>query len=204
MFPRCGHLSVGICGKSESAQCLRARLERYMDEKGISRKEAQFYGHMLPALNDSGWRNNRLAGEGWIAVGDAGGLVDPVTGEGLYYAVRSGDLASQVILADVEPHRREEQYRQMIQRDFGLDLTYGAALAKRLFCSVVVFGAVPNRMIDFMRRSPRFCEIMQDLFAGTQPYLDLKSRLLKNLNGTLHEILMSFFFRRLVLGQTRV
>jgi flavin-dependent dehydrogenase len=175
-----------------------------MDEKGISRKEAQFYGHMLPALNDRGWRNNRLAGEGWIAVGDAGGLVDPVTGEGLYYAVRSGDLASQVILADVEPHRREEQYRQMILRDFGLDLTYGAALAKRLFCGVIVFGAVPTRMIDFMRRSPRFCEIMQDLFAGTQPYLDLKSRLLKNLNGTLHEILMSFFFRRLVLGQTRI
>src|SRR5271165_302512 len=204
VFPRCGHLSVGICGKSESAQCLRARLERYMDEKGISRKEAQFYGHMLTALNDRGWRNNRLAGEGWIAVGDAGGLVDPVTGEGLYYAVRSGDLASQVILADVEPHRREEQYRQMISRDFGLDLTYGAALAKRLFCGVIVFGAVPSRMIDFMRRSPRFCEIMQDLFAGTQPYLDLKSRLLKNLNGTVHEILMSFFFRRLVLGQTRI
>src|SRR5208283_2444665 len=136
--------------------------------------------------------------------GDAGGLVDPVTGEGLYYAVRSGDLASQVILADVEPHRREEQYRQMILRDFGLDLTYGAALAKRLFCGVAIFGAVPTRMIDFMRRSPRFCEIMQDLFAGTQPYLDLKSRLLQSLNGTLHEILMSFFFRRLVLGQTRV
>jgi flavin-dependent dehydrogenase len=31
VFPRAGHLSVGICGKSESAQCLRARLERYMD-----------------------------------------------------------------------------------------------------------------------------------------------------------------------------
>ena len=34
VFPRCGHLSVGICGKGEPAQALRARLERYMDAEG--------------------------------------------------------------------------------------------------------------------------------------------------------------------------
>src|SRR5947209_1573453 len=50
VFPRAGHLSVGICGKGEPAQALRRRLERYMTEKGISYKGASFYGHMLPAL----------------------------------------------------------------------------------------------------------------------------------------------------------
>jgi hypothetical protein len=45
---------------------------------------------------------------------------------------------------------------------------------------------------------------MQDLFAGTQPYLELKNRLLRNVNTTVHEILMSFLFRKLILGQTRV
>jgi hypothetical protein len=34
VFPRCGHLSVGICGKGEPAQALRARLEQYMNEEG--------------------------------------------------------------------------------------------------------------------------------------------------------------------------
>lgn len=204
VFPRSDHLSVGICGKSESAQCLRARLERYMDEKGICRKDAKFYGHMLPSLESRGWRNNRLAGDGWLAVGDAAGLVDPITGEGLYYAVRSGDLASQVVLSEQETAKKAESYRQLIARDFALDLTYGAALAKRLFCGVMLFGAVPTRMIELMKRSPKFCEIMQDLFAGTQPYLGLKSRLLRNVNTTLHEILMSFLFRKLILGQTRV
>lgn len=204
VFPRQGHLSVGIGGKGESAQSLRLRLEQYMDEHGISRKGAQFFGHMLPCLNQPDWHNNRLSGDGWIAVGDAGGLVDPVTGEGLYYAVRSADLASQVLLNDTEPERKAETYRQLIARDFGHDLTYGAGLAKRLFCGAIFFGAVPSRMIDFMQRSPRFCEIMQDLFAGTQPYLELKSRLLKNVNTTLHEILMSFLFRKVILGPTRV
>ncbi|MBV8897134.1 MAG: NAD(P)/FAD-dependent oxidoreductase [Acidobacteriaceae bacterium] len=204
VFPRQGHLSVGIGGKGESAQSLRARLERYMDEHGISRKDAQFFGHMLPNLNQPAWRSNRVAGDGWMAVGDAGGLVDPVTGEGLYYAVRSGDLAAQVLLNDVEPEKKAEKYRQLIERDFCYDLSYGAGLATRLFCGAIFFGAVPTRMINFMRRSPRFCEIMQDLFAGTQPYLELKSRLLKNVNTTLHEILMSFLFRKVVLGPTRV
>jgi geranylgeranyl reductase family protein len=200
VFPRCGHLSIGICGKGESAQCLRARLERYMDERGMSRANATFYGHMLPSLELRGWRNNRLAGDGWIAVGDAGGLVDPITGEGLYYAIRSGDLASRLLLEDHEPAKRADQYRQMITHDFGHDLTYGAGLAKRLFGNYILFSSVPCRMIEFMRRSPRFCDIMQDLFAGTQPYLGLKSRLLRNLNGTLHEIIMSFFIRKWVLG----
>ena len=204
VFPRAGHLSVGICGKGESAQALRNRLERYMEEKGIPWKDGRFYGHMLPALELRGWRNNRLAGDGWIAVGDAGGLVDPITGEGLYYAIRSGDLASQTLLADSEPSRYAEFYRQMIARDFGYDLTYGAGLAKRLFCGAILFGAVPTRMIDFMKRSPKFCEIMQDLFAGTQPYLELKNRLLRNVNTTVHEILMSFLFRKILLGENRV
>jgi geranylgeranyl reductase family protein len=203
VFPRDGHLSIGICGKSESAQCLRVRLERYMDEKGLARKEAKFYGHMLPALESNGWRNNRVAGDGWIAVGDAGGLVDPITGEGLYYAIRSGDLASQVVLSE-QPEKHAESYRQLIARDFGMDLTYGAGLAKRLFCGALFFTSVPTRMIDFMKRSPKFCEIMQDLFAGTQPYLELKTRLLRNVNTTLHEIFMSFLFRKLILGQTRI
>ncbi len=200
VFPRCNHLSVGICGKGESAQCLRARLERYMDEHGISRENATFYGHILPSLDLRGWRNNRLAGDGWLAVGDAGGLVDPITGEGLYYAFRSGDLASQTVIADEEPARRAEHYRQSISKDFGLDLTYGAGLAKKMFGGTFFFTAVPTKMIQLMRRSPKFCDIMQDLFAGTQPYLELKNTLLRNVNGTLHEIVMSFFIRKLVLG----
>ena len=160
VFPRCGHLSVGICGKGEPAQALRARLEQYMTRKGISYKDASFYGHMLPSLEHSGWKNNRLAGEGWLAVGDAGGLVDPITGEGLYYAMRSGDLASEVILNDSQSlAERAQAYRTLLRRDFTADLEFGATLAKRVFLGRFLFSAVPSRMVDFIRRSPRFPRI---------------------------------------------
>src|SRR5262249_5615838 len=99
VFPRAGHLSVGICGKGESAQALRTRLENYMRERSIPLKDATFYSHMLPSLETAAWSGNRVSGRGWLAVGDAGGLVDPITGEGLYYAIRSGDLASRVLIS---------------------------------------------------------------------------------------------------------
>ena len=205
VFPRCGHLSVGICGKDEPAQAMRARLEHYMDEKGIPYRGAAFFSHVLPSLEFPAWQRNRVAGDRWVAVGDAGGLCDPMTGEGIYYAIRSADLATQVVIADSHsPADQHWAYRQLLQRDFGYDLELAACLARRLFLDKFLFSSVPARMIQFMRRSPRFCNLIQDLFAGTQSYTDLKVCLLRNLNGTLHEIIMSFFFHRLIPGENRV
>ena len=199
VFPRCGHLSVGICGKGEPAGSLRKRLEQYLVERGISWKGAAFYSHLLPSLETASWKSNRVAGEGWMAVGDAAGLVDPITGEGLYYAIRSADLASQVLLADAaEPAECTASYRRLLRRDFTADLEFGSRLAKRVFLGRYLFGSVPSRMVQFTRRSPRFSAVMQDLFSGKQPYLGLKRRLLQNLNGSLYDIGMSFGFSRLV------
>jgi flavin-dependent dehydrogenase len=204
VFPRCGHLSVGICGKGESAQSLRARLETYMRDKCIPLKDASFYGHVLPSLESASWRRNRIAGDGWLAVGDAGGMVDPITGEGLFYAMRSGDLASQILLADQPMEAMAQAYRSLIHRDFMADLEFGAMLAKQVFLGRFLFSTVPARMVQFIRRSPRFTALMQDLFAGTQPYLGLKSRLLRNLNGTMHEIIMNLFLHKLIPTQETV
>lgn len=203
IFPRAGHLSVGICGKGEPAQKLRARLERYMLEKGICSKGAQFYSHMLPSLEKKAWKNNRLAGDGWLAVGDAGGLVDPITGEGLYYAFRSADLASRIVLSEAHaPAGKAQAYRDLCRSDFLADLEFGSMLAKHVFFGRLLFRTVPQRMVEFVHRSPRFQLLMQDLFSGTQNYLDLKDRVLRSLNGTLHELLLSFFLRRMVSART--
>ena len=205
VFPRCGHLSVGICGKGEPAQALRTRLEAYMDERGISYKDGKFYSHMLPSLETPGWRGNRVSGDGWLAVGDAGGLVDPITGEGLYYAMRSGDLASRVVIDDAHGiAEKAAAYRAVLAREFALDLEFAATLAKRVFLGSFLFSSVPARMVQYIRSSPRFRALMQDLFAGTQPYGELKSRLLRNLNGTLQEVLMNFFLHRVIPENSRV
>ncbi|HTP88700.1 MAG TPA: NAD(P)/FAD-dependent oxidoreductase [Bryobacteraceae bacterium] len=205
VFPRCGHLSVGICGKSHSAQLMRARLERYMEERSISTKGAQFYGHVLPSLSHHGWQKNRIAGDRWLAVGDAAGLVDPLTGEGLYYAMRSGDFASRAILDDaVAPEAKAQAYRKLVHNDFGADLEFAALLAGRLYYRRFMFGNVPVRMVQFTRRSPRFCALMQDLVAGTQSYVGLKSRLMRGIRGTFGEAVLAFFLNRLIPGEYQV
>jgi geranylgeranyl reductase family protein len=199
VFPRCGHLSVGICGKGEPASSLRKRLEQYLTQRGMAWKGAAFYSHLLPSLDAASWKKNRVAGEGWMAVGDAAGLVDPVTGEGLYYAIRSADLAARALLSEAsDAAGKPGQYRQSLRHDFAADLEFGSRLAKRVFLGRFLFGSVPARMVQFTRRSPRFSAIIQDLFAGKQPYLDLKRRLLQNLNGSLYDISMSLGFSRLV------
>lgn len=202
VFPRCGHLSVGICGKGEPAGSLRKRLETYMAEKGISWKGASFYSHLLPSLETPAWKRNRVAGDGWMAVGDAAGLVDPITGEGLYYAIRSADLAAKALLSEIGD-LAGQAYRRMLRRDFASDLEFGSRLAKRVFFGRFLYGSVPARMVQFTRSSPRFAGIMQDLFAGTQSYLGLKRRLIENLNGSLLEIAMNASLHRLVPGRVR-
>ena len=59
-------------------------------------------------------------------------------------------------------------------------------------------ASVPQRMVEFTRRSPRFANVMQDLFAGKQSYLGLKRRLMRNLHGSLYEIAMSVGLGRIV------
>jgi len=192
VFPRCGHLSVGICGKHETAASLRKRLERFMNERGLPWKGSTFYSHLLPSLDARSWRSNRVAGEGWMAVGDAAGLVDPITGEGLYYAIRSADLASQVLLASGDLKKVACEYRQRLRNDFAADLECGSQLAKRFFLGRFLLGPVTTRMVQFTRRSAGFSDLMRDLFSGQQNYLGLKRRLFQNLNTSLYEICRSF------------
>jgi flavin-dependent dehydrogenase len=200
IFPRCGHLSVGICGKGEPASALRARLERYMEEQGLSKDGATFYSHLLPCLDTPAWKRNRISGDGWLATGDAAGLVDPITGEGLYYAVRSADLATRAILSE-SIDLAGVAYRKLLRRDFMADLEFGSRLAGRVFRGTFLGGSVPSRMVQFTRLSPKFRSVMQDLFAGTQPYAGLKRRLMKNLNGSLVEIVCNLGFGRLIPGR---
>ena len=192
VFPRCGHLSVGICGKGEPASSLRKRLEQYLTGRGIAWKGAAFYSHLLPSLSAASWEKNRVAGEGWMAVGDAAGLVDPVTNEGIYYAIRSADLAASSLLSDAGgPLERAERYRRLLRRDFAADLEFGSRLAPRFFLGRFLFGPVTTRMVQFTRRSASFSAIMRDLFSGQQRYVGLKRRLFQNLKPSLYESFLS-------------
>jgi flavin-dependent dehydrogenase len=197
VFPRCDHLSVGICGKGAPAKVLRDRLELFLRERGIPFAGERFYSHVLPSLAQASWESNRRAGDRWMAIGDAAGLVDPVTGEGLYYAIRSGDLASRVILDEaIGTTDKPIAYRSALANEFTDDLRCASRIARRLYLGSFALGSMPDRLIQMSRRSALLRDVVQDLFAGVQPYSTLKSRLKSRFTGTMTEVLASFVQRR--------
>jgi len=188
VFPRTDHLSVGICGRidSEGTPSLRRRVELYMAERGIPIEGSTFFCHLLPSLAPESFDQNRVAGDGWAAVGDAAGLVDPLTGEGIYYALRSADL-----LASCVREGCVGEYSSRVQADIMEDLRLGAVISRQFYRDNFLLGPVTTRMVQFCRRSPAFERLMQDLIAGTQDYLGLKARLLRQIPVTIWEIATS-------------
>jgi geranylgeranyl reductase family protein len=184
-FPRPAHLSVGICGKidEDSMAGLRERLHGFMRRFGYSFECAQVYSHLLPALSVDTWSGLRLAGPGWALAGDAGGLVDPVTGEGIYYAMRSGELLAESLLEGLP-----ELYPTRVQEEFGRALALGARLARTFYHGEFMSEAVPTRMVEFGARSERFLELIQELLEGSQSYLGLSAKLYLGLAVALWDI----------------
>jgi hypothetical protein len=51
--------------------------------------------------------------------------------------------------------------------------------------------AVTERMVQFTAHSPRFRQLMSDMFGGSQGYLDLRKRLYRTLPAMLAESAIS-------------
>lgn len=193
LFPRGDHISAGICGKRSDHRALRKALEDYLDEAAIAWHGADFFAHLLPSLESAHWHTNRIAGEGWMAVGDAGGLVDPITGEGIYYAIRSGDLAAQVLANDrIAPSEKASTYVSNIQQDFAADLELASKICRLFYLGHTGLGTVPQRMIQFARRNARIRALLQDLLSGNQDYAGLRERLSDSISARVFGAIVRF------------
>ena len=107
IFPKGGHLNVGVYSLSSAASLTRSRLLSYVKNRlgtnvlhdvtgqylGIGAGESPAE-YVLPDLRD------RV-----FLVGDAGGFADPLTGEGIYGALVSGQAAAKAILAELRGTR---------------------------------------------------------------------------------------------------
>ena len=177
-FPRPDHLGVGICGKMEqnSSAALKEKLHRFLDTEKISANGGSFYSHLLPSLARPSWKQLALSGERWARIGDAAGLVNPITGEGIYYALRSGELLAEALIAH-EP----QSYPHRVQQDFAADLRSAAGWQQSFYRGHWFGQSTTDRMIAAAARSRRFRRLLDDLFAGTQSYRGLPWRVLRML-----------------------
>jgi geranylgeranyl reductase family protein len=110
VFPKRNHLSVGIGALLPKPGLLQQKLRAVMAREGIDLRGAPLHGHPLPF----NWRPSRVASRRILLAGDAAGLTDPLSGEGIRQAITSGRLAAEMILAG-----RPQDYAALVERRVG-------------------------------------------------------------------------------------
>src|SRR3954468_3717441 len=195
IFPRADHFSAGICGRMQgkSTAELRRILEHSLPEFGLSLEGARFYAHIIPSLTPNALRNSSFAGDGWAMIGDAAGFVDGITGEGLYYALRSAELLSEAVLAN-----KPEKYPALAKTDFLPELERAARISDRFYGGEWLGAPVLERMIQLTQRSAGFREVMRDLFSGAQEYANLRQRVYDSLPRMATEAVVSTLWNTLL------
>src|SRR3972149_2668884 len=103
VFPKKEWLSIGIGGMFRETKKINPRQYYKSFLKGLDYipegKTGKVMGHPLPSLYDE---KQKVSHGRILLVGDAAHLVDPLQGEGIYYAIRSGMLAGEAILGSNE------------------------------------------------------------------------------------------------------
>ena len=135
---------------------------------------AQRYAARIPGLAPRTWDTRRACGQRWALLGDAAGFADPVTGEGIYYALRSAELFASTYLAG-EPLEYERRWRE----DFGRELQRASQMRRKFYGN---FWGAPftERMIEFARGHRGIRHVLGELVAGQQGYTDLKRKLARS------------------------
>jgi flavin-dependent dehydrogenase len=187
-FPRQDHLSVGICGSmsAHTSAELKTHLGAFVEKQHISTANAKFYSHVLPSPQEHTFSQRNVVGRNWAMIGDAAACVDPLTGEGLFYALRSGELLGRA-LAEGCP----ERYPKLVKAAFSAELEFAARIVRRFYRGSFLGTSVPTRMVQFMRKSPVFRQLVGDLFSGAQDYTTLKQRVLGHLGISLSQFVSS-------------
>ena len=130
VFPKADHVNVGVGGNAEEGPKLRAELRRLCEEYGIDPDAAaETRGYRLPMRLPG----TTLARGTTAVIGDAAGLVDPFSGDGMYEAFLSAKLVADAAL-DVLAGRAEtlEPYQEAVERRI-TPLTRAGWGAKRAF-----------------------------------------------------------------------
>ena len=99
VFPKGDHVNVGVGGWESEGPTLRGQLAELCRQHGIASEAVEsIRGHRLPLR-----KPGSIAARGRaLLVGDAAGLVDPLSGDGMYEAFVSARLASEAVLELLE------------------------------------------------------------------------------------------------------
>jgi len=165
IFPKKRHLSVGILSVRRQSPSLVLRLQRYLEGYGLHNlRSVERRGFLIPVSP----REGPFVRGQVILVGDAAGLADPITAEGLTHALLSGKLAAEALLeAGFEVEKTRRAYHAALQRRVLGELRLARRLARFLYR--------PSRIRRFLfrRNGRQLCEALTEVMIGNRSYRSL-------------------------------
>jgi flavin-dependent dehydrogenase len=154
IFPKREHLSVGILSTQRVCPELRAKLAEYLRQLGLEQVgRVERHGYLIPLAP----RRGPLARDRVLLVGDAAGLVDPVTAEGISHAILSGQLAATALTEGrLEADQVGRIYQALLEKHILGELRAARFLARLLYRHPRIrngaFRLQGQKLCDFITR----------------------------------------------------
>ncbi|SMC75089.1 NAD(P)/FAD-dependent oxidoreductase [Primorskyibacter flagellatus] len=172
-FPKQHGVTVGVGGLLRRNPDLKSLLERYLVATGLE-SHSTVKGQFLPFGHA-----RKQPGKGRVLLaGDAAGLVDPITGEGIAYAMKSGQMAALAgiqSLAKGTPETALTQYRQDLR-------AITKAIGQARFLRQLMFRPIFRRVfINSFVRSTHLRHEYLRLLAGETEYSGLSRSISRRL-----------------------
>jgi flavin-dependent dehydrogenase len=181
IFPKRDHVNIGIGyvlshfrGAIDRApyDVQRGLVERLRDRGLVCGESVR--KNFTPALIPIGGRL-RLPKRGRVLLaGDAGGFVNAVTAEGIYYAMVSGELAARAVQTSHGVSTLAAQYSRACDHEIGAELQDSVRLQRFLFADRRRIA----RLIDGAHRERKVAQLILDFVVGSCSYLALRRRIL--------------------------
>lgn len=166
IFPKEERYVAGIVGLQKKMKQPRQVFTQFIDQQPMLKntKLNKVFAHLVPIYQE---HNELRYGSRILLAGDAAGLVDPFLGEGIYYALRSGQLAAQTIQKALTAQVQTlEEYEQRITVEIGKELHIAQWISNAVY-------RVPAVSYHLFKAEPMFFEIYRDVLAGEKRYSDL-------------------------------
>ncbi|SHJ14571.1 geranylgeranyl reductase family [Shimia gijangensis] len=173
-FPKQGSTTVGVGGLLNSNPDMKGQFSTYLKAQGLDHDPRRFKGHYLP-FGDF----RVVPGRGAVLLaGDAAGLVDPITGEGIALAMESGHLAARAALDAINasaPETALDRY-QVALKDMHRSLRIARGIRRIVFAP-----GWQQTFVGAFRRSGTLRTQYLQLLAGQVEYPELARNMLRRL-----------------------
>ncbi|MEX2356363.1 MAG: geranylgeranyl reductase family protein [Thermaerobacterales bacterium] len=171
IFPKQAHLSVGLGVLRARRQRLPNLLKAYMHRNTLDPEREVLTRHGASLAISPQGRIGRAHSRRILLAGDAAGLTDPFSGEGIYYAVRSGQIAAGVLAGQAAGRPQLHLYQAELNSVIGEDLRWSWRLARAFYPAVDWFH---RRLISPQRTG--FAELLVELAQGNITYREAATR----------------------------